>query len=181
MPFAPRFRVRTLLVGVAIAALLAAWPAAEWRRQMQEQAILRRLEAKDVHVVRRIGIPYSYATNIYADDYVRRSPQSGSPDEPRPPGFRLTADDIRAIATLRELRDLQLHGDVLEPEAYAALGELKQIETLRISRGSWDDERLRYLEPLVGLQELTLEQTQTTEQGVARLQEKLPKLAIADD
>jgi len=184
MAFSGRFRLRTALIGVAVLAALTVWPAAEWRKLTREQAFVRRLEAKDaqVRIQQRGALPFGgRVVQITVDEYVRLGPSSGSPDEPRPENLRLTVDDIRQMAEFDMLEALNLHGDVLEPAAYAALGELKQLKSLRISQGAWDDERLRYLEPLEGLEELTLEQTQATDEGVARLQKKLPKLAIADD
>jgi hypothetical protein len=181
---AVRFRLRTVLMMVAVAAGLAVWPASQWRKRSHEQAIVRRLEAKDAQVTVLGGDSSPLGAKTYritVDEYVRLGPGSRSPDESRPANLRLTADDIRGMAELDLLESLDLHGDVLEPAAYAALGELKRLKSLRVSQGFWDDQHLRYLEPLVGLEELTLEQTEATDDGIARLQKALPKVAIVDD
>jgi len=165
MRFPVRFRIRTLLLAVALAAAVAAWPAAEWRKWYREQAITRRLMQKDVQVTtaRLSSWPFPpRVTRVSADEYLRLSPSSGSPDQPRPKSFQLTAGDMDDIASLDELRELDLHGDVLETTAYPSLGKLTQLRALRISQGGWDDERLPFLAGLTGLEELSLEQTQTT-------------------
>jgi hypothetical protein len=184
MAFSGRFRLRAAMLIIAVLAALTAWPAAQWRKWSREQAFVRRLEAKDaqVRIQQRGTLPFGgRVVQITVDEYVRLRPQSGSPDEARPENLRLTVDDIRQMAKFDMLVALNLHGDVLEPAAYAAIGELKQLKSLRVSQGLWDDERLRHLESLEALEDLTLEQTEATDDGIAWLQKKLPKLAIVDD
>jgi hypothetical protein len=183
MGLSVRFRVRTALVVVAFLAALAAWPASEFRQAARERAIVERLAAKGGFFTFEKPNWFLPArpTRATSDEYVRLSPGSGSPEDPRPKEFQWTVDDVQALTGLRYLRELNLEGDVLDEAAYAVLGELKQLKSLRVSQGLWDDERLKYLESLKGLEDLTLEQTQATDDGIARLQKKLPKLAIVDD
>ncbi len=102
-------------------------------------------------------------------------------EESRTTEQKVTAEQMSRLAGFAKLRRLVVHGDVVEPAAVAAIGELQTLEELTLLHVPLDGAQLLEFAKLPRLRELTLEATGVTDEEIERLRDRLPALNVFDD
>ncbi|MCA9770986.1 MAG: hypothetical protein KC466_01175 [Myxococcales bacterium] len=80
---------------------------------------------------------------------------------------RITDDGIRYVASLTNLRELDLRGTAVDGEGLRHVASLKNLETLNLSETRVGDDDLAYLAPLGALRQLFLWNTEITDRGIS--------------
>lgn len=90
---------------------------------------------------------------------------------------RVTGEDLKVLAGLPQLRELNLTGVPISDADLKALAPLKQLRTLELAGTRVTDAGLEELRPLAGLRELGLAETGVTDEGLKHLA-GLPELQV---
>lgn len=85
-------------------------------------------------------------------------------------GAMLTADGIRALSRLPELRELDLTGCRFSQADWQVLGESRQLQVLSLESAAVGDATLAFLSQLTGLRTLNLRNTNLTDLAFEHLQ-----------
>jgi Leucine Rich repeat len=167
----PNFRLRTLLLLVAVLGLLTAWPG-KWAYER----LLRRMTVSDI---REHGGSLHYGEGGYAVDFGNADPGS----------LRLLSDASAVVlagtaasdADLEPLRDfkllisLNLTGCPVTDDGIKKLKGLVNLKYLFLGDTNVSDEGLKHLSGLSGLEVLVLDNTRIGDSGLLSL-ERLSRL-----
>jgi hypothetical protein len=101
------------------------------------------------------------------------------PDTRSDESTNVSAAALRQLGNLRQLEKLEMQGVAASDEHFAFLADLPQLRTLNLLAGNKvTDAGLEHFRTLKNLEELGLCPDDGTDEGIARLQEALPKCNI---
>jgi hypothetical protein len=192
-----QFRLRSLLIFVAIVAIFCSWYAVKKRqadRQKSAVAELRRhgyaIEYDYEHFAtqRSYDIPIpapAWIVNLVGKDFLYDVYGVGGPISliARYPLPALIDDDLTVLARLPNLRRLDFSNVCGNPakitdEGLSQLANLKALESLDLSNTQVTDAGLKHIQGLPRLTYLCLLNTQVTEAAIQELQKSHPELEI---
>jgi len=181
----PQFRLRTLLLLLAVVAACFGVAGTQWRAREKQYQAAARLKPKGIRAFAR-GEPSWWLRppidTVEIDEYLGvRTDGVTWEAVRRPSGERLTVADVAELAAFPQLRRLHLQGEVVVPAAIDEIAKLTSLRQLTIAHYPLEDEQMLRFAQLKNLEELTLEATQTTDGAIDRLREKLPELEVYDD
>ena len=177
-----RFRLRTLLTVVTLAAVWLGWLVHQAQRQRRAVAALRACGLR---------VSYDFQDDPAADGAIHRWIRGWAGDDllhdatyaavlcdswikPR------LKDAVEPLIELPSLRRLEIHMlfDPVSADEFAGLAELKQLEHLVIYSPHLCDRGLSHLGRLARLQTLEIDYSSVTAEGIDRLQAALPNCQI---
>jgi len=167
-----QFSLRSLLAGVAVAAVLLAVVGREIRNGLRQEELVNHFLACGATIVGGPG-RWQLSTDVWAIDFHARTTDADT--MPLGPG------DIALLAEFEHLESLSLAEIPNVRQLIPAVGQLRGLASLDLAHTNVADEDLGELTALTGLREIHLQNTDTTYEVIDRLQAALPELQIWDD
>jgi hypothetical protein len=181
-----QLRLRTVLAIMLVIAIAAAWYGRKWREEFRRNSAITYLTNRGA-VVRMIPSLQGTMADVSFHEAKMTAPASTAPASnsnaaaPAQAAPKLTLEDFEQLRLVPHLTAISIEGDLLSAETLGEIGTLDSLERLEFSHCPIEDAGLQQLASLTKLRELNLEATQVTDEGVARLCEKLPNLIVTDD
>ena len=202
-----RFSLRALFLVTLVIGCGISWYVSQTRLAMRQQTAVERIRQLGGHATyeyqvdstrrsRHAPMPPEFLRwltgNVVMSDVIKVSwhaPHPGAGDTrvlsdlPTLTDLRLNMrqlpdEGIRPVATLTQLRRLDLWCSQITDHALSHLAGLHQLQTLDLYSTQVTDEGLRHLQGLRNLKQLKLRRTNVTCQGAATLQKELPNCEI---
>lgn len=163
----PRFRLRTLLVLVAVLALIGAYRGANLRQVRRHEEAARQLIDLGAEIIHVLNEP-SWLIWLLG----------GYPEEAAIVSFAyapLDDDAMPLVAHLNGLQTLVLHHTAVGDDGLAHLARHSRLARLELNGGHFTDAALAHIAEISSLRTLSLEELPITDQGLLCLA-RLPRL-----
>jgi hypothetical protein len=172
----PRFRLRTLLVAIALIALALGWRVDKAHRQRLAVAAVNRRGGSVLFDDQRIRVTPPtvprWLERLVGRDYFHEVVWADLG------GTDLTDPGLSDLAGLAGLQGLVLSGTRVDDAGLVSLRRLPRLRRLYLDQTRIGDAGLAHLEGLKELEELDLHDTRVTDAGIERLQRALPLVKI---
>ena len=155
-----QFSLRTLLIAVAVLAVLLAWIGYEVRQRLLERRI--------VAICVQLGASISYTgkeggkvTGLHFSDY-----------------SDLSDEHLKQLAGLTHLRKLNLNTSKVTGSGLAALADFRALRELHVNGDQLTDDGIRHLKRLSRLQELRFFGTNPDDPRIKEVLQALPNVDV---